>query len=50
MSVRIVTSGTPGSARRRLSPSARLKFGTRDTTISGRLSRQNRSSSRTCLG
>ena len=32
-----------------LSPIARLKFGTSETTISGRLPRQKRSSRRTCL-
>ena len=48
--VRIVTSGMPGSASRRLRPIAKLKFGTSETTISGRLSRQNFSSRRTCAG
>ena len=31
----MVTSGAPGKARLRLSPSARLKLGTSETTMSG---------------
>ncbi len=41
--------GTPGSARARLSHSARSKLGTSETTMSGGFFFQNSSSSRTAL-
>ena len=40
MSVRIVTKGRSGNARRKLSPMARLKCGTKETTMSGCVSFQ----------
>jgi hypothetical protein len=49
MSVMMVTKGTPGSAVRKLSHMARLKLGTRETTMSGRLLRQKSTSMRTCF-
>src|SRR5277367_4943957 len=47
MSVSTVTNGRPGHAFAKLSHKARLKCGTKDTTMSGAVSRQCRSSTRT---